>query len=198
MLHVTNMLRRRFFGWSVLFSIGISTCALASAANTTVIPKIARIGVATLGVTTIEQLEAEPGPGFEYTGGRPRGGRAWVLKNSDWYINADGFDYNQHGRVVFSFAVGESDSSDSDGVPFASVTRGSVVFLGSITPGMTEWKVKRVLRSHGVTTYSQTPSAITITETGRAYLLSDIEYTIWTAEIAFERGRVRFISLRCY
>jgi hypothetical protein len=213
-MQITNMLRRRFFGWAVLIPIGISTCAPVSAANTTVIPKIASFGIATVGVTTIEQLEAQLGPGRAYTGQHPRGAREWILKNSDWYIDADGFDYNQTGRVLNSLTVGESegsDSSDSDGDPFAHVTRGSIVFLGSITLGMTEWKVKRLLKSHGVTTYKEAPlsaeqcgcqtvsgPAITITETGRAHLTSSDDYTTWTAEIVFERGRVAYIDLDCY
>jgi hypothetical protein len=70
------------------------------------VPPIGHIFGLRVGVDTIEQLEHRLGPGFKYTGGHPRGGRAWRDPRTHWEISADGFEYQfGGGRLLESMSL---------------------------------------------------------------------------------------------
>jgi hypothetical protein len=173
------------------------TCVAAPAVNKSVIPRIAHIGSITLGTTTMEHLQTKFGTGLPFTGGHPRGAREWIITKSGCIVDADGFDYNQFGRVVDSFDVSQSNGYYTVDDPIAHVTIGSIAFLGAITPGMRKSAVEHELKLRHVTPYVETPSSITIEETGNVRVNSETTYTTWTARLFFTRGRLSDFELGC-
>lgn len=71
----------------------------------TVIPEIASLLNVKVGFDTMAKLEKQLGRGLPITGGHPQGARIWHLKESDWFIHADGFDYPADNGRKHSYII---------------------------------------------------------------------------------------------
>jgi hypothetical protein len=178
----------------------------------TVIPATARVGNVQIGVTTMEELERMFGKGRECIGGHPRGGREWRLKQTGWYIYADGFNYNGKERMLENFEisvhsqgavseVGVPDDDDSK-TPQTSVKKRQLTILGGITPRMNRATVIALLAKSGVQT-TATNNVITWKEKGHAHIYGttqnhdELTYTAWSGRLTFLHNHLEDIDIQC-
>ncbi|MGO8678070.1 MAG: hypothetical protein ACLQVX_19680 [Limisphaerales bacterium] len=189
------------------FVLGVATCTggdkPGQAGNdpSAVIPATGHIGSIQVGVTTMERLEDWLGKGRAFTGGHPRGAREWFLKQAGWYIYADGFDYNDAGRVMDSFEVstrrfevGAFDDTDRK-TRRASVDASKLTFIGGVTPGMARSQVRALLARNGIKPKA-TRNVITWKEKGHARN-SNATFSTWTATLTFRHDRLEDIRIEC-
>lgn len=178
----------------------------------TVIPATARVGNVQIGVTTMEELERMFGKGRECIGGHPRGGREWRSKQTGWYIYADGFNYNDKGRMLEDFEisvhsqgpvseVGVPDDDDSK-TPQASVKKWQLTILGGIMPRMNRATVIALLAKSGVQTTAKN-NVITWKEKGHSHIYGatqnhdGLTYTTWNGRLTFWHNHLEDIDIQC-
>lgn len=114
----------------------------------TSLPPIANLLGVRVGQDTIERLEHRFGKGYAYTGGHPGGARRWRIKGTYLFIDADGFDYDEHGgRIIDKIEINrEPLDKYNRSLPWASVSKRARRFLGSLRIGMHRGNVLKVLR----------------------------------------------------
>ncbi len=113
------------------------------------LPIISHIGSVTLGVTTIDELEARYGKGLPCLGGHSDGARLWAVSGTNLRIWADGFDYSDKGRVVYSFVIDSDNGPVDKSIPIVSPKVADLAFLSRILPNMRMKEVRKILlQSH--------------------------------------------------
>jgi hypothetical protein len=168
----------------------------------TVIPATAQVGKFQVGVTTMEQLEAAFGKGRPFTGGHPQGAREWCSRPKGWYIYADGFDYNNTGRVVENFKISTAQIKagsvyDTDfKIRWVTVGKNELAFLGGIAIGMGRSKAMDLLVKKGIVP-TRAGNVITWSEKGYVHIdrPNEITYTIWTGKLTFRDDKLVEISI---
>lgn len=119
-----------------------------SESSAVVIPAIAQLAGVRVGFDSVERLEHLFGPGYAFTGGHPNGAREWRSRQTGWYINADGFDYNKRGeRVLDTVSIGITGIIGGKTAPSVFAPRQRLLFLGGITLGMTREQVRSALEN---------------------------------------------------
>lgn len=159
------------------------------------IPKIARIAGFHVGYSTIEELEWRFGPGYAYTGGHPRGAREWLVRRAGWYLDTDGFDYVDRGRVIERFSLGRMTFATKDvSIPNVRFSRRRFVWMGAVHPGMTDRQVLRVLKGR-LSLPVRKGGAWTWKSKGLMRVDSSTTYRIWTAKLSFAKHRLDDITV---
>jgi hypothetical protein len=169
------------------------------------VPAIARIAGAWVGRDTVERLEHRLGPGLHYTGQHPHGGRSWVSPSTHLWIDADGFDYNDRGRILNTIDLSLDDGQSADPhvprIP-ARVRSRSLAFMGMVLPGMSRAQVLRLLRNRLPPPKAEA-SALTWEMRGWATIhpprpdMRGTEYRVWDAQLRFRKDTLTDICVSC-
>ncbi len=190
------------WGLAVLSCLGDDKFTSATNVPPMVIPATAQVGKVQVGVTTMEQLEAVFGKGRPFTGGHPQGAREWCSKPTGWCIYADGFDYNNTGRVVESFEIsavrikaGSVFDADSK-IRQTTVGKDELAFFGGISIGMERSKAMDILAKRGIVP-TLAGNMITWSEKGHVHIdrPNEITYTNWTGRLTFRNNKLDDISI---
>jgi hypothetical protein len=161
------------------------------------IPTLAKIGGVTIGSTTREHLETQWGGGKPLTGGHPNGARLWRVKGTDWIIYADAFQYDKKGIVLDFLDLSTKNSrGDNKDIPFAKVSSSRLVWLGKVSPGMSEADLLAFLKTKSLPV-EKTDHGWSTTAKGFHSLqnVNKEEYRTWTAQFDIERGLLVGLSL---
>ena len=125
----------------LLLSVALSADAARS------IPPIAKLCGIQVGYDTMERLEAVLGPGLPMLGGHPLGARRWRVPALGISIWADGFYYDEDGRVADQLWIWRPASPDDLDIPIAHLLPAQARFMGAVTLGMTRRQVLAALCS---------------------------------------------------
>ncbi len=198
----TSMRPHRFFRASLVFGL-LSVCVAphGTAKNARpnrprlVVPPIARIGGAVVGVTTMEKLEKRFGKGRMLVGGHAHGARAWRDEKNGWCLFADGFYYEPGGRVLDQLVLSSSvDFKEPSKVSVVHLDREALAFMGYILLGMSREGVCKALNGR----VHVRGNDVVLTARGYAPLGRKHEpYTTWTATLSFQKDRLTEIAVGC-
>lgn len=169
---------------------------LAFGAPRTHIPAIAHIGGIVVGKTTIKEMEHRFGSGTAVVGGHPNGAREWISRQMGWWVYADGFDYNDSGRLAYSFEV--AARPDDKEIPIHSIPRYQMLFLNRIGIGAPRARVESSLWARHIPITAVTEDELTCEQHGYAPDgRHGSGYATWTATLTMENGRVTDIRIDC-
>ena len=173
--------------------------AEAESAN---IPTIAKIADVRVGYDTMENLEHKLGPALVCTGGHAHGGREWRSRQTGWWVDADGFYYNDHGRrVIDSLTISVPPENLSawkhhDLPPETDLPRRKLFFMDSVSLGMSRADVLQQLC--GKLSPPQTAKNILFWKVKGDLRFNSINHyriTAWTAKLTFNHDRLVSIKL---
>jgi hypothetical protein len=193
------MFRRVGVFTNVVFaSVGVAAAPqpLARTQQPPRLPPIARIAGVWVGHSTVEELERRLGPGTAYTGGHPQGAREWRSRQTGWYVNADGFNYGRHGRVLDEVSVSTDRILHRKNEAATFAPRKLLRFMGVVELEMTRYQVVRAL-ARKLPPPRMKGRDLVWTALGYARLNSNSfdDKHEWTATLHFEQDRLTSISV---
>jgi hypothetical protein len=190
------------FGWvwvGALVSLLAAAVTPAEAGENkgprTFIPNIARIAGIKVGYSSMEELEGRLGKGKVAIGGHSNGARLWRVKGTSWLIYADAFEYSERGAVVDSLNITVDPRSGQD-VPYAHLARNELACAGSISLGLDEDSLLKVLKQKSWTPVKLADGWL-VTAQGHSPLTSDPLYPFnrWEARFTMKGKSVVRIHL---
>jgi len=155
------------------------------------VPGIARIAGVAVGQSTVEDLEHALGPGLPYTGGHPNGAREWRVRQPDCYIQADGFENNGRSRMIDSVTITTRSATGDPKVPWVSLPRGRLRFMGAVELEMKRSQVLAALK--GKLPPPQASGQDLIWTAKRAVRVNQDkanDLDAWSARLRFRRDRL--------
>lgn len=193
------MLRFRFSsGLAVAAALIVAALARAqvpaAVGSANAIPEMARIMGIRVGFDTMERLERILGPGLPYTGGHPRGARQWRSKQTGWYINADGFDYNGVGRVADQVSISRQGFVDDKHTPVVNAPARTLRFMGVVSLDDARSAVLIKLRNRLPAPMVKGDSLVWHAA-GHYEVAPFTQWNLWTAELSFRAGRLDTIQM---
>ena len=161
----------------------------------TKIPIIARVLGVRIGWNGQDRLERRFGTGVRSIGGHPNGVETWRTRYPTGKIVTDGFNYNDEGEVLetLEWTLGKASKE----IPLAHNLPDKGGWLGTITLGMPERQVTRLLIGTHLPKPNKSGGTWTWVQKGYVQLRENVEYRIWTAALGFDQGRLTSICVRC-
>jgi len=161
----------------------------------TSVPVIARILGVRVGWNGQERLERRFGKGVRSIGGHPLGVETWRTRHPVGKVVTEGFEHNGEGEVLetIEWTLGKADAS----IPLARRLPQASGWLGTISLGMTERQIARLVRDKHLPAPTKAEGNWTWVQKGYVQLREFVVYRTWTAALGFENGKLTSLCVRC-
>jgi hypothetical protein len=166
----------------------------------TVIPEVSKMLGIKIGLDTIGILEQGIGKGLTLIGAHSESARLWRIKNTQWWIYADGFEYRANGpsprNYIEVLCVGDWNPFPGKRrlVPVVSIPPQRLLFLNRISLGMPKEEVLRVINR-------KYPNVVVKSDIiygeakGYMRISESWSYRTWNFGFEFKRGKLSGIVL---
>lgn len=153
------------------------------------------------GYDTINDAERKYYAGMVVTGGHPRGARIWRIRQTDWYLRIDGFDYPngdlKRSAVIDQISLDKTSFFTDINAPVIKLSVKKTSLFSAIRIGMNQANVLALLKSKGIVP-KLSGNTLAWSQRGSARVTQNITYHTWRTKLEFDKSkRLESISVSC-
>lgn len=146
------------------------------------------------GYDTIGNARRRYGRGGDILGGHPNGAEIWRSRQTGWVLYVDGFEYrgyvSKQNAVIDRVQIAKATLVPLGGkLPSISLTAAQSSLFGKIRLGMTEAKVRAILKARGIAARKR-GDILTWSEPGFVQVNRNTAYDTWSVRLKFDNSRM--------